>query len=119
MSSRRRAAAAARAASSSGAGGGGVAISRSQRPTPNATAADVPLNARLLPSESGVTDNAAILAILAEQRYDGPVTPAPDKSQFAGMGRDKIVKSCGAALDTIWKAAGLNNAGRLATVSGR
>ena len=85
----------------------------------HATAADAQLESRSLSGTGGAIDMPAILAALAELGYDGPVTPAPDKSQLAGLRRDKIVKQIGAALDQIWKAAGLNSAGRLATVSGR
>jgi sugar phosphate isomerase/epimerase len=77
------------------------------------------LASRRLPAEGGAIDLAGVLATLAELRYDGPVTPAPDKSQFAASARDKIVKSAGAALDAVWKAAGLNAAGKLAAVPGR
>ena len=84
-----------------------------------ATAADATLAARRLPSDPGPIDLAALLTTLAQLRYDGPVTPAPDKSHLAGPGRDKIVKSASAALDAVWKAAGLNVAGKLAAVSGR
>jgi sugar phosphate isomerase/epimerase len=86
---------------------------------PDATAADAPLESRRLNGATGVIDNGAVLATLAEMGYDGPVTPAPDKSQLGGLSRDKIVKQAGAALDQVWKAAGLNGAGRLAAVSGR
>jgi sugar phosphate isomerase/epimerase len=83
------------------------------------TAADADLAARRLPAEGGAVDNAAVLTALAEMRYDGPVTPAADKSQFAGQGRDQIVKRAAAAFDGVWKAAGLNASGRLSTVGGR
>lgn len=77
------------------------------------------LESRRLPAESGVIDLAAVLSTLAELRYDGPVTPAPDRSQFSGIARERIVKTVGAALDQAWKAAGLSPAGKLAVVPGR
>lgn len=81
-------------------------------------AADVAqLADRRLPGE-GTVDNADVLATLARLGYDGPVTPVADRSQFAGRSRNEIVKAAGAAFDQVWKAAGLNQAGRLATVSG-
>jgi sugar phosphate isomerase/epimerase len=83
------------------------------------TAAAADLEARRVPGEGGAIDNAAVLALLAELGYDGPVTPSPDRSQFANPGREQIVKQAGTALEAVWKAAGLNKAGRLATVSGR
>jgi sugar phosphate isomerase/epimerase len=82
-------------------------------------AADAELESRRLPGENSVIDIPAVLLTLAELGYDGPVTPAPDTSQFAGLSRDKVVKKTGAALDWAWKTAGLNLAGRLVAVSGR
>lgn len=86
---------------------------------PGLTAAEAKLSDCRLPYEGGAVDNAGILAALAEMRYDGPVTPSADKSQFEGQGRRQIVKAAAAAFDVVWKAAGLNPAGKLATVSGR
>jgi sugar phosphate isomerase/epimerase len=83
------------------------------------TAAEAKLSDCRLPHEGGAVDNAAILTLLAEMRYDGPVTPTADKSQFEGQSRQQIVKSAAAAFDFVWKSAGLNPAGKLATVSGR
>lgn len=85
----------------------------------DATAAEGTLAARRLPGEVGTIDSAALLVTLAEVQYDGPITPAADKSHLAGQGRDKIVKAAAAALDTVWKAAGLTPLGKLAAVSGR
>ena len=86
---------------------------------PEATAENATLEGRRLPGEGGAIDSTAVLTTLAELNYDGPVSVSSDKSQFTGLSRDKIVKKVGAALDQVWKAAGLNVAGRLATVSGR
>jgi sugar phosphate isomerase/epimerase len=72
---------------------------------------------RRLGIEGGAIDLPAVLVAMAELKYDGPVTPAPDSSQFAGAARDKIVKGAGAALDAIWKSAGLSPAGRLVGVT--
>jgi sugar phosphate isomerase/epimerase len=85
---------------------------------PELTADDAQLSARRLPGECAGVDNAAVLTALAQLGYDGPVTPVADKRQFAGRSRDEIVKTAGAAFDQVWKAAGLNRAGRLATISG-
>jgi sugar phosphate isomerase/epimerase len=86
---------------------------------PELSAADAKLADRLLPGEGGAIDTVAILRWLAETRYDGPVTPVADESQFEGQSRDLIVKSAAASFDTVWKAAGLNAAGKLAPVGGR
>jgi sugar phosphate isomerase/epimerase len=83
------------------------------------TVENAQLESRRLPDAGTALDAAAVLSTLAELRYDGPVTPAPDKSQFIAQSREKIVKQAGAALDRVWKAAGLNMAGKLSTVSGR
>jgi sugar phosphate isomerase/epimerase len=85
----------------------------------DATAENAQVESRRLPDAGAPLDAAAVLSTLAELRYDGPVTPAPDKSQFVAQSREKIVKQAGAALDRVWKAAGLNMAGKLATVPGR
>lgn len=62
---------------------------------------------RRLPGATGVIDSAAVLAALGEARFDGPVTVMPSKTIFPGLGREKIVKQTAAALDAVWKAAGL------------
>jgi len=84
---------------------------------PGLTAAEATLSDCRLPYEGGTVDNVVILTALAEMRYVGPVTA--DKTQLAGQGRQQIVKAAAAAFDAVWKAAGLNPAGKLATVSGR
>lgn len=81
------------------------------------TADEAEPSARQLPSDAGAVDNAALLTVLAQLGYDGPVTPVADASQLAGRSRDEIVKTASAAFDQVWKAAGLNQAGRLATIS--
>lgn len=83
------------------------------------TADNAELASRRLPGDGGAIDIPAVLTALAELRYDGPVTPAPDKSQLAGLGRDTIVKQVSASLDGVWKGAGLSMSGKLATVPGR
>jgi sugar phosphate isomerase/epimerase len=74
---------------------------------PGMTARNADENTRRLPGETGVIDSAAVLTALGEVHYDGPVTAMPSKAVFAGLGREKIVKQTAAALDTVWKAAGL------------
>jgi sugar phosphate isomerase/epimerase len=95
-----------------------VTVSLADAPS-DANAQNAELESRRLGTGDGAIDLSAVLSTLAELRYDGPVTPAPDSSQFAGAARDKIVKIAGAALDTIWKAAGLNPAGKLVAVPNR
>jgi sugar phosphate isomerase/epimerase len=73
-------------------------------------------SSRLLPghgSESGKIDSAAVLVILAEAGYDGPVTPVAHPNAFAGAKREQIVEKAGQALDDVWSAAGLSRHGKL------
>jgi sugar phosphate isomerase/epimerase len=80
------------------------------------TAANAQLTARRLPGDGGAIDIPALLVALAELGYSGPVSPTPDRSQFGNAGRAHIVKQAGAALDQVWKEAGLTGAGKLAPV---
>jgi sugar phosphate isomerase/epimerase len=74
-------------------------------------------SARLLPGETGAIDSAALLVWLAEQGYDGPVSPWPHRSQFSGQRRDEIGRRAGQALDQVWKSAGLSPTGKLVAAS--
>ena len=69
---------------------------------------------RLLPGEGGAIDAAAALVTLAEMGFDGPVTPVAHPDQLKGLRREAAVKRLGETLDRVWKAAGLNAAGKLA-----
>ncbi len=82
------------------------------------TAATATLETRKVPGEDGAIDIAAVLTAIAEMGYNGPVTPAPDRSQFPAQGREVIVKKLGALLDQVWKLAGLTAGGKLAAVPG-
>ncbi|HUY32761.1 MAG TPA: TIM barrel protein [Pirellulales bacterium] len=77
------------------------------------------LSSRRLPGETGVIDGAAALVALAEWGYQGPITPAPDASRFAGMRRDAVVKLAAETLDAVWKAAGLSPAGKITAPAGK
>lgn len=73
---------------------------------------DEPLDAvteadRLLPGATGRIDSTAILALLKEKGYDGPVTIKASRRAFTTSRRDEIVRQAGGALDTVWHAAGL------------
>jgi sugar phosphate isomerase/epimerase len=80
----------------------------------NVAPAELTDEARLLPGESGTPDSAALLALLAELGYDGPVSAWPHRSALGGKGREATVKLAAEALDRLWKAAGLSPAGKLA-----
>ena len=71
---------------------------------------------RLLPGESGKIDSAAVLTMLAELGFDGPVSPRAHRDRLAGMRREQIVKLAGERVDQAWKAAGLTPAGKLLPV---
>lgn len=67
----------------------------------------------VLPGENGTIDAPAILAHLASIGYDGPVTPSPHPSRFAGQRREDIVKQAAQAMDKVWQAAGLSKSSKL------
>jgi sugar phosphate isomerase/epimerase len=87
--------------------------------------ADVPSaelteNSRLLPgTENGRIDIASMLAALAANGYDGPVTPKPSRSVFQSRRRDIIVKQTGEALEKVCRAAGLPSEGRRTAAASR
>jgi sugar phosphate isomerase/epimerase len=88
-----------------------VTVSVADAPA-DVTAETATAESRLLPGETGTIDTAAALALLAECGYDGPVTPRPHPSRFAGQKREQIVRQTGQALDAAWKAAGLAATGK-------
>ena len=87
------------------------------------TIADVPADAdlaaidvsqRLLPTEQTIPQHARLVAILAERKYDGPVTLLPASRHVAGMTRDHIIEKCASLLEQIWMQAGLAKPSRIA-----
>jgi sugar phosphate isomerase/epimerase len=81
--------------------------------------ASVPLSeldekSRLLPGvENARIDAAALLTILREMGYNGPVTVKPSRGAFQTRRRELIVKQTAEALDKVWRAAGLPPTARL------
>ena len=70
--------------------------------------AELDEKSRLLPSvEARRTDVPALLGVLNEMGYDGPVTAKPSRSVFQSRRRDVVIKQTGEALDKAWQAAGL------------
>ena len=69
---------------------------------------------RLLPTEETFAEHGALLRLLAERGYDGPVALCPHGSQMPQGSRDTCVSRCAAILDKVWTAAGLTKAGKLA-----
>lgn len=68
---------------------------------------------RLLPGDRTAAEHAALLRLLAERNYDGPITIAPHPTQVAERNRDTVASKCSGLLDQLWAAAGLTKTGRL------
>ena len=83
----------------------------------DAEAATVDPTQRLLPTEETAPGHTALLVLLAEREYDGPITLLPHSSQISRAPRDINVDKCANLLDGIWKEAGLNKAGKLVPVA--
>jgi sugar phosphate isomerase/epimerase len=66
---------------------------------------------RLLPGETGVIDCSAVLSLLAEIGYAGPVTVRAGRGARGSMKRDALVRSAAERLNRIWKDAGLDATG--------
>jgi sugar phosphate isomerase/epimerase len=90
---------------------------------PGATADTANLDQRKLTGEGEGIDTAALFALLVERKYEGPVTPLPSRTQFAGQSRDKLLKQLGASIDTLWKNAlptpTVDPRARMATAGGK
>lgn len=71
-------------------------------------------SARLLPGTAGAIDASAVLGLLAEIGYDGPITPNPARQQFENLNREAIVKTVAQDLEKAWKSANLTTAGKFA-----
>jgi sugar phosphate isomerase/epimerase len=67
-------------------------------------------NVRDLPGATGVIDIRGFLQALKSIGYDGPVTPEPFKKELAALPSDEArLKRVGAAMDEIFKKAGLQS----------
>ena len=65
-------------------------------------------NVRDLPGATGVIDIAGFLRALKQIRYDGPVTPEPFRKELSDLPDDAArLKTVGAAMDKIFRAAGM------------
>jgi sugar phosphate isomerase/epimerase len=56
---------------------------------------------RVMPSENGLIDSAAILTALDDMGFDGPVSLAPNPNLFKGQKREEIVGRASATLDAL------------------
>ncbi len=92
-----------------------VAVSLSDAPA-GADPATLNERDRLLPGETGTIDSAALLTMLGEIGFDGPVSPRAHRERLAGLRRDQIVKLAGERVDQAWKAANLSPVGKLMPV---
>jgi sugar phosphate isomerase/epimerase len=90
------------------------------------TIADVPADAdltaidgtqRLLPTEETIPQHAQLVGILAECKYDGPVTLLPAPRHVGGLTRDHLIEKCASLLEQIWTQAGLAKPSRLAPLA--
>jgi sugar phosphate isomerase/epimerase len=68
---------------------------------------------RLVIGESETGNSAAVLRLLAEKEYSGPVSVCPHPSQFGRGTRESIVQKAARALDEQWAAAGLDRSGKV------
>lgn len=84
---------------------------------PDAEPATVDATQRLLPTEETTPGHTALLVLLAERDYEGPITILPHSSQLSRAPRDMNVDKCANLLDGMWKEAGLNKAGKLVPVA--
>ncbi len=58
---------------------------------------------RLVPGQGGLVDNEAMVKVLVEGGYSGPLTVFPHPSCFVGMTRDAIVQQATEALEEIYQ----------------
>jgi len=70
---------------------------------------------KILPAaEGGTIDNVAILSVLEELGFDGPVAVAQHSSHMKGQAREPIVAKASSLLDALFSAAGIASEGTLA-----
>lgn len=69
---------------------------------------------RALPGETGVLDLAGFLQALQAIGYDGPVTAEPFSQRVREMAPDAAVQATAAAVDQVWREAGLGALGKWA-----
>ena len=72
---------------------------------------------RTIPEVTETSEAIKVLTFLGEIAYDGPVTLNANASQFSTTKRDAVVKEASQKLDDLFKAAGINKAGKLAVAA--
>lgn len=106
-------------------GGGDTEKVRSLRPEQviSVRLADVPAGVeianateeeRVMPGEGGAIDSVAVLTVLEELGYDGPVAVAMHPSLTKGQKREAIVAKASSVLDTLFASASISDASDLA-----
>jgi len=63
--------------------------------------ANCTIEQRVMPGDGGTIDSTAVLAVLDDLGYDGPVAVAPNPALFKGQTRESIVSKASAALDAL------------------
>lgn len=74
----------------------------------DADMATIKENQRILPSEEGLIDCDAVLKLLVDKAYEGPVTPFPRAAAFSGQTRESIVQKAADCLEEMWITVGLS-----------
>jgi sugar phosphate isomerase/epimerase len=64
-------------------------------------------NVRALPGETGVLDITGFLQALRAIGYDGPVTAEPFSQRVRELAPEAAVRETAAAVQKVWRAAGL------------
>ena len=81
----------------------------------DADLANIQPQQKILPAaEGGTIDNVAILGVLEELGFDGPVAVAQHSSHMKGQAREPIVAKASGLLDSLFSAAGIASEGTLA-----
>jgi len=65
---------------------------------------------RVMPVEGGQIDCVAMLGVLDELGYDGPVAVSQHSSHMKGQTRESIVGKASSLLDSLFAGAGIGNA---------
>ncbi|HEY6564424.1 MAG TPA: sugar phosphate isomerase/epimerase, partial [Pirellulaceae bacterium] len=61
---------------------------------------------RLLPSTQGIVRNLEVVSWLADVGYEGPLTPAPHRTQLGAASREQGVERATQSIDRLWEEAG-------------
>ena len=60
---------------------------------------------RLMPGETDAASTAALLSILSEKEFKGPISPCPHPSHATGKTREAVAQQCSKVLDELIKAS--------------